>query len=87
MMYEILSSFVVKPEMDPSTIPLPRLESLEVICSATEMNERMFMKVIHSRWWSDEEEDVRQKQGQRSLSRIKRSESVLLDVHTEFNMG
>jgi hypothetical protein len=86
MMYEILSSFVVKPEMDPSTIPLPRLESLEVICSATETNETMFMQVIDSRWWSDEEEDVRQKQGQRSLSRIKQSESVLLDVRTEFKM-
>ena len=46
------------------------------------MNQKMFMKVIKSRWWSDEEE--RQKQGQRSLSRIKRS--VLFNVHTELNM-
>ena len=44
----------------------------------------MFMKVIDCRWWSDEEENARQKQGQRSLSRIKRS--VLLHVHTEMNM-
>ena len=42
------------------------------------------MKVIESRWWSDEEENARQKQGQRSLSRIKRS--VLMNVHTELNM-
>jgi hypothetical protein len=42
----------------------------------------MFVKVINSRWWSDEEENARQKQGQRSLlSRIKRS--VLMDVHTK----
>ena len=82
MMYKILSSLVVNPEMDPSTVPLPRLESLEIICQAHEVNQRMFMKVIKSRWWSDEEE--RQKQGQRSLSRIKRS--VLFNVHTELNM-
>ena len=68
-MYKILSSLVVDPEMDPSTIPLPRLEVLEIICQATEMNQRVFMKLIESRWWSDEEEnhDARQKQGQRSL--------------------
>ena len=45
---------------------------------------KLFMKVIESRWWSDEEENARQKQGQRSLSRIKRS--VLLNVHTELNL-
>ena len=86
MMYEILSSLVVNrdPETDPSTIPLPRLEALDIICQATEENQRMFMKVIKSRWWSDEEENARQKQGQRSLSRIKRS--VLLNVHTELNV-
>ena len=73
--YRILSSLVVKPEMDLSTIPLPRLEVLEIICQATEGNQIMFMKVIKSRWWSDEEENARQKQleGQQSLSRIKRS--------------
>jgi hypothetical protein len=74
--------------MDPSTIPLPQLESLEIVCQATEEIQRMFMKVIESRWWSDEEDNARQKQlqveGQRSLSRIKRS--VLLNVHTELNM-
>ena len=85
--YRILSSLVVNPEMDPSTIPLPRLEVLEIICQATEENQRMFMKVIDSRWWSDEEENAKQKQdseGHGSLSRIKRS--VLLNVHTEMNM-
>ena len=82
--YEILSSLVVTPEMDPSTIALPQLESLEIVCQATEENQRMFMKVINSRWWSDEEENARQKRGQRSLSRIKHS--VLLNVHTELNM-
>jgi hypothetical protein len=81
IMYEILSSLVVNSEMD---IPLPRLEALEIICHATEENQRMFMKVIDSRWWSDEEENARQKRGQRSLSRIKRS--VLLNVHHELNM-
>ena len=84
MIYEILSSLVVNPEMDPSTIPLPRLETLEIICHATEKNQKMFVKVIGSRWWSDEEENARQKQGQRSLSRIKRS--VLMNVQTELNM-
>ena len=82
--YKILSSLVVDPEMDPSTIPLPRLEALEIICQATEKNQRMFIKAIDSRWWSDEEETARQKQGQRSHSRIKRS--VLMHVHTELNM-
>ena len=72
-MYEILSSLVVKPEMDPSTIPFPRLEALEIICQVTIDIQRMFTKVIDSRSWSDEEENARQKQGQRSLSRIKRS--------------
>ena len=66
------------------TLPLPRLEALEVTCQATEKNQRMFVKVIDSRWWSDEEENARQIQGQRSLSRIKRS--VLMNVHTEYNM-
>ena len=42
------------------------------------------MTVIDSRWWSDEEENARQKQGQQSLSRIKRS--VLMNVRTELNM-
>ena len=42
------------------------------------------MKVIDSRWWSDEEENARQKHGQWLLSRIKRS--VLMNVHTELNM-
>ena len=84
VMHEILSSLVVSPEMDPSSIPLPRLESLEIICHATEENQRLFMKVIESRWWSDEEENARQKKGRQSLSRIKRS--VLLNVHTELNM-
>ena len=83
-MYEILSSLMVGPEMDPSTITLPRLEALEIICQSTEMNQRMFMRVIESRWWSDEEENARQKQGQRLLSRIKRS--VLMNVHIELNM-
>ena len=83
-MYEILSSLVVNSKMDPSTIPLPRLEVLEIICQATEENQRTFMKVVDSRWWSDEEENARQKEGQRSLSRIKRS--VLMNVHTELNM-
>ena len=84
--HKILRSLVVNPEMDPSNIPLPRLESLEIICQATEENQKMFMKVINSRWWSDSDEvkNARQKQGQRSLSRIKRS--VLLNVHTELNM-
>ena len=82
--YKILSSLVVNPEMDRSTIPLPRLEALEIIYQATEENQRMFMKVIDSRWWSDEEENARQKQGRRSLSRIKRS--VLMNVHTELNV-
>ena len=40
--------------------------------------------VINSRWWSDEEEIARQKQGERSLPRIKRS--VLIHVHTELSM-
>ena len=85
MVYNILSFLVVDPaERDPSTIPLPRLEALEVTCQATEKNQRMFVKVIDSRWWSDEEENARQIQGQRSLSRIKRS--VLMNVHTEYNM-
>ncbi|KAF8802136.1 hypothetical protein BYT27DRAFT_7197212 [Phlegmacium glaucopus] len=83
MMYKILSSLVVNPEMDPSTIPLPRLERLETLCQATEENQRMFMEVINSRWWSDEE-NTRQKQGQRSLSRIK--SAVLMNAHTELNM-
>ena len=82
--YEVLSSLVVNLEMDPSTIPLPRLEVLEVICQATERNQRMFVEVIDSRWWSDEEENARQKQGQRSLARIRRS--VLMNVHIELNM-
>ena len=82
MMCEILSSLVVDPEMEPSTIPLPRLEALEIICQATEANQRMFVNVIDSRWWSDEE-NARQKQGQRSLSRIKRS--VLMNIHTDLN--
>ena len=82
MMYKILSSLVVKPKMDPSSIHLPRLETLEINCHATEDIQKMFMKVICSRWWSDEEEDVRQKKGERSLSRIKRF--VLLNTHTEF---
>ncbi|KAF8802156.1 hypothetical protein BYT27DRAFT_7197241 [Phlegmacium glaucopus] len=69
--------------MDPSTIPLPRLETLEIICQATEDNQRMFMKVIDSRRWSDEEENRRQKLGQRSLSRIKYA--VLMNAHTELN--
>ena len=72
-MYEFLSSLVVRPEMDPSTIPLPRLEVLEIICQVTIDIQRLFTKVIDSRSWSDEEENARQKQGQRSLSRIKRS--------------
>ena len=72
-MCEILSSLVVKPEMDPSTIPLPRLKVLEIICEVTIAIQRMFTKVIDSRSWSDEEENARQKQGHRSLSRIKRS--------------
>ena len=82
--YEVLSSLVVNPEMDPSTIPLPQIEELEVICEATEGNQRMFVEVIASRWWSDEEENARQKQGQRSLARIKRS--VLMNVRIELNM-
>ena len=85
MVYNILSFLVIDPaERDPSIIPLPRLDTLEVTCQATEENQRMFVKVIDSRWWSDEEENARQKQGQRSLSRIKRS--VLMNVHTDFNM-
>ena len=72
-MYEILSYLVVRPEMDPSTIPLPRLEALEIICDVTIDIQGLFTKVIDSRSWSDEEENARQKQGQRSLSRIKRS--------------
>ena len=36
--HKILSSLVVNLEMDPSTIPLPRLERLEIICHATEEN-------------------------------------------------
>ena len=83
-MYKILSSLVVKPEMDPSTIPLPRLEVLKIICRATKDNQGMFMKVIESRWWSDEEENARQKEGQRSLSRIKHS--VFMNANTELNM-
>ena len=83
-MYEILSSLVVKPEMEPSTILLPRLEALEVICLATEKNQKMFVKVTDLRWWSNEEENERQKQGRRSLSRIKRS--VLMNVHAHWNM-
>ena len=70
--HDILSSLVVKSKMDYSTIPLPRLEALEIICHANEDIQRMFMKVIGSRCWSDEEENVRRKQGVRSLSRIKR---------------
>jgi hypothetical protein len=84
MMFEILSSPMVNSEMDPSTIPLPRLEALEIICQATGRSQRMFVKVIDSRWWSAEEENARQKQGQGSLSRIKRS--VLMHVHAELNM-
>ena len=84
MMFKTLSSLVVKPEMEPSTIPLPRLEVLEITCHATKANQKMFMKVIGSRWWSDEEENARQKRGQSSLSRIKRS--VLMNVHTELGM-
>ena len=84
MVEEILNNLEVEPEMDHSTILLPRLEALEIICHATEDIQRIFMKVIGSRWWSDEEENVRQKQGGRSLSRIKRS--VLLNVHTKLNM-
>ena len=84
MMYEILNSLVVNPEMDPSTIPLPRLEVLKINCQATKDNQEMFMKVIDSRWWSDEEEKARQRGGQRSLSRIKRS--VLMNANTELNM-
>ena len=81
-MCEILSSLVVNPEMD---IPLPRLETLEVICHSTEDNQRIFMKVVNSRWWSDEEENARRKQKrQRSFSRIKRS--VLTNVRTELSM-
>jgi hypothetical protein len=57
---------------------------LEIIFQATEKNQRMFMKVIGSRWWSDEEENTRQKRGQRSLSRIKRS--VLMQVQPELNV-
>ena len=83
-MHDILTSLVVEPEMDHSAIPLPRLEALEIICHATEDNQRMFMKVIGSRWWSDDEENVRRKHRERPLSRIKRS--VLLNVHTELNM-
>ena len=83
-MHEILRSLVVNPEMDPSTMPLPRLEALEIICQATEEIQKLFVKVIESRWWSDDEENARLKQGQQSLSRIKRS--VLLNVHTELNM-
>ena len=82
-MHDILTSLVVEPEMDHSAIPLPRLEALEIICHATEYNQRIFMKVIGSRWWSDEE-NVRQKQRERPLSRIKRS--VLLNVDTELNV-
>ncbi|KAF8802182.1 hypothetical protein BYT27DRAFT_7197261 [Phlegmacium glaucopus] len=78
--HKILSSLVA----NPPSIPLPRLETLEIICQATEENQRMFMKVIDSRWWSDEEENRRQKQGQRSLSRIKYT--VLMNVHTKLNM-
>lgn len=37
--YEILNSLLVNPEMEPSTIPLPRLEALEVICQATKGNQ------------------------------------------------
>ena len=86
MIFDILDSLVVElePEMDLSTILLPRLEALEIVCHATERYQRMFMKVINSRWWSDEEENARQKQGRRSLSRIKRS--VLMNVHSELNM-
>ena len=82
--YEVLNSLVVSPEMDPFTIPLPRLEVLEIICQATGRNQGLFMKVINSRWWSNEEENTRLKQGQRSLSRIKRS--VLMNVLPGFNM-
>ena len=82
--YEVLSFLVVNPEMEPSSLPLPRLEELEVICKATEENQRMFVEVIASRWWSDEEENAKQKQGQRSLARIKRS--VLMNVHIKLNM-
>jgi hypothetical protein len=84
-MHKILEFLVVNPEMEPSSIPLPRLEVMEIICLATEEHQRLFMKVIESRWWSDEEENARQKQGQRSLSRIKRS--VLINVYTKLNMN
>ena len=70
--------------MVPSTIPLPRLETLEIFCIATEDNQRLFTKVIGSRWWSDEEEKAKQKQGWQSLSRVKRS--VLMNSHTELDM-
>jgi hypothetical protein len=82
MMYNILSSLVVNPEKD--IIPLPRLKVLEIICYATEDNHRMLIEVIDSRWWSDEEENARQKQGQRSLSRIKRC--IFTDVRNELDM-
>ena len=84
MMYGILSSLVVKPEMDPSTVPLPRLEVLKIICRATKNNQGIFMKVIESRWWSDEEECARQKRGQRSLSRIRHT--VFMNANTELDM-
>jgi hypothetical protein len=87
--YEILSFLVVNPEMDPSTIPLPRLEALKIICHPTKENRRTFMKVIESRWWSDrdEEENAIQKQGQRSLSRISLKRSIIMNVHNdELNM-
>ena len=66
--------------MESSSIPLPQIEVIAY--SVTERNQRLFMKVIKWRWWSDEEENARQKQGlgQRSLSRIKRSVCRLLDV-------
>ena len=83
MIYEVPRSLVVNPEMELSTIHLPRLEVLEVICQATKRNQRMFVEVIDSRWWSDEE-NARQKQGQRSLARIKRS--VLMNVGIKLKM-
>ena len=81
---KVLGSLVVNPEMVPSAIPLPRLETLEIICLTTENNQKLFMKVIGSRWWSDEEEKAKQRQGWQSLSRIKRS--VFMNVHTELDM-
>ena len=36
----IPSSLAVNPEMDPSTIPLPRLEALEITCQVTKKNQK-----------------------------------------------